>query len=287
MKYFPGFYKIAEDKSHSLVTCDLYDPISKEQLHLITDDTEHDYMGGMCLAYVEKYGTDALEYVRRHPIDEDALRQYQIDQGEPCVGALIEVTKGRKYPRGSTGRVTDVRPYQDRYGRHVAIYCKTDTGLFVDSKNVTVKPEQLKDWRALAQTEREEASMKDFLTEKMLFNTKYGSDCTLEVCTAGEPDLDETIFRGPAAECLRKLTEHELAFTGDQYFILYTNQGSYCGMNIEEMSYQMGHMPEDVLDMLFASQKTAVSFDAAISDAISRTSPQDHSSLSGKDSLDR
>ena len=92
--------------------------------------------------------------------------------------------------------------------------------------------------------------MQNFLTEKMLLNTQHGLDCTLEVCTAGEPDNDKVILKGTCGDCLRKIASHELAFTGDEYFCLYTNQGSYDGIDLETICYRMGYSPEDIFEML-------------------------------------
>lgn len=92
--------------------------------------------------------------------------------------------------------------------------------------------------------------MKNFLTEKMLLDAKHGSDCTLEVCTAGEPDNDKVIMKGSCGDCLRKIATHELAFTGDEYFCLYTEQGSYDGIDLDTICYRMGYSPDSIYEML-------------------------------------
>lgn len=99
--------------------------------------------------------------------------------------------------------------------------------------------------------------MKNFLTEKLLLDTKHGKDCTLEVCTSGEPDNDIFLMRGTAGDCLRKAMTHELAFTGDQYFCLYTNQGSFDGTTFEAISWRMGYNPDELREVL--SQKPSLS----------------------------
>lgn len=85
--------------------------------------------------------------------------------------------------------------------------------------------------------------MQNYLTEKMLIDTKHGRNCTLEVCTAGEPDNDVFLMSGSASDCLRKTMTHELDYSGDQYFCLYTNQGSYCGTSFDELSWRIGYNP--------------------------------------------
>lgn len=92
--------------------------------------------------------------------------------------------------------------------------------------------------------------MKNFLTEKMLLDAKFGTDCTLEVCTAGEPDNDLFLMNGTAGDCLRKIMSHELDYTGDQYFCLYTQQGSYDGINFEEISWRIGFSPDELNNIL-------------------------------------
>ena len=95
--------------------------------------------------------------------------------------------------------------------------------------------------------------MKNFLTEKMLFNAPHGSKCTLEVCTPGEPDNDELIFTGTAADCLRKAMSHSFPMTGNgDYFSLTTNRDNYCGQTFEDLCWQMGYVPDVVFEMLNA-----------------------------------
>jgi len=89
-----------------------------------------------------------------------------------------------------------------------------------------------------------------FLTEKLLFDTRHGTDCTLEVCTAGDPDADQLICSGSVSACLRKTMTHELAMTGDEYFSLSTRQDNYCGLDFDELCYKMGHSPEQIREML-------------------------------------
>lgn len=86
--------------------------------------------------------------------------------------------------------------------------------------------------------------MQNFLTEKLMLDTKHGRDCTLEVCIAGEPDADRVIFKGTCGDCLRKISTHKLAYGGDEYFSLYTNEGNYCGTSFDDVSWQMGIIPD-------------------------------------------
>lgn len=96
----------------------------------------------------------------------------------------------------------------------------------------------------------EDKLMKNDLTEKLLFNTQHGLDCSLEVCVAGKPDEDKLICSGPAGDCLRKLMLHELSMTGDEYFSFTTKQNNYCGNDFEEISWRMGYNPQDLRSML-------------------------------------
>lgn len=92
--------------------------------------------------------------------------------------------------------------------------------------------------------------MKNFLTEKLMLNTKHGSDCTVEVCRAGYPDDDELIFKGAAGDGLRYILEYELPMTGDAYFSLTTNQDNYCGYNFDEIAYRMGFVPDRLREIV-------------------------------------
>ena len=92
--------------------------------------------------------------------------------------------------------------------------------------------------------------MQNFLAEKLLLNTKHGNSCTLEVCTAGKPDNDDFLMSGPVSDCLRKTMTHELDYSGDQYFCLYTNVDSYCGINFDELSWRMGYNPSYLRNVL-------------------------------------
>lgn len=94
------------------------------------------------------------------------------------------------------------------------------------------------------------SNVKSFLTEKLLLETKFGSSCTLDVCIAGKPDDDVTILSGTVGDCLRKIESHELSYSGDEYFCLYTNLDSYCGTNLDEIAWRMGFSPDELREIL-------------------------------------
>ena len=117
-------------------------------------------------------------------------------------------------------------------------------------------------------------SMKDYLTEKMLLNTAHGTDCTLEVCFAGEPDGDELICKGAFSDCMRQVMTFELPMTGDAYFSLTTDRDNYCGYDFEELAWKTGYEPEHLESVLTSA--TQPSLESKISNAEKQT--QQHSS---------
>ena len=128
-----GFRKIDEDHSHSLKTVDLYNPETKESKHIIVDDTEYQYGDGNIN---RDFSLDELELLRTMDIDEEALKQYNKDNNIIDIGSIIEVVKGRKYTKGTTGTVIKIVKYKDRYGRYVTDYIFTDNGMKIDCRNV-------------------------------------------------------------------------------------------------------------------------------------------------------
>ena len=107
--------------------------------------------------------------------------------------------------------------------------------------------------------------MNHFLTEKLLFDTRHGKDCTLEVCTAGDPDADQLICSGSASACLRKTMTHELAMTGDEYFSLSTRQDNYSGLDFDALCYKMGYTPEQLREMLLHRPSLDIQIQSAAS----------------------
>lgn len=92
--------------------------------------------------------------------------------------------------------------------------------------------------------------MKNFLTEKLLLDTKHGSNCTLELCNASDPDNDVVIYKGTCCNCLRKVAYYKLGYSGDEYLCLYTNIGCYDGTNFNEVSWRMGISPDSLMEIL-------------------------------------
>lgn len=128
-----GFRKINEDYSYSLKTVDLYNPETKESKHIIVDDTEYQYGNGNIN---RDFTLDELELLRIMDIDEEALKQYNKDNNIIDIGSIIEVVKGRKYTKGTTGIVIKIVKYKDKYGRYVTDYIFTDNEMKIDCRNV-------------------------------------------------------------------------------------------------------------------------------------------------------
>lgn len=128
-----GFRKINEDYSYSLKSIDLYNPDTKESKHIIVDDTEYQYGDGNIN---RDFTLEELELLRTMDIDEEALKQYNKDNNIIDIGSIIEVVKGRKYTKGTTGTVIKIVKYRDRYGRYITDYLYTDNGMKIDYRNV-------------------------------------------------------------------------------------------------------------------------------------------------------
>ena len=128
-----GFRKIDENYSYSLKSINLYNPDTKESKHIIVDDTEYQYGDGNIN---RDFTLEELELLRTMDIDEEALKQYNKDNNIIDIGSIIEVVKGKKYTKGTTGIVIKIVKYRDRYGRYVTDYIFTDNGMKIDYRNV-------------------------------------------------------------------------------------------------------------------------------------------------------
>lgn len=128
-----GFRKIGEDYRHSLKTAYLYNTDTKEYKSVIVDDTDYNYGDGMI---DRNLNLDELEALKFMKIDIEAVRQYNKDNNIIDIGSVIEVVKGRKYPKGTIGTVTKITAYKDKYNRYVTDYLFTDSGIKIDIKNV-------------------------------------------------------------------------------------------------------------------------------------------------------
>ena len=62
------------------------------------------------------------------PIDKGIRDKWLHHHGFVLEGDLIEVYKGRKVKVGTIARITEIKPYNDRYGRCVAHYAYLDNG---------------------------------------------------------------------------------------------------------------------------------------------------------------
>ena len=118
-----GFRKIGTDEGISIVKVRMWNPYTEELKEIVVDDREYAYSDGPFMAAaIRAYGRSTLESLRRAPVDEAALRDFNISHDIVFEGAKIEVVKGRKVPIGTTGTVRSTRYIHNRYGRWVATY---------------------------------------------------------------------------------------------------------------------------------------------------------------------
>lgn len=123
-----GFHKIGTDAGLSLVKVRLWNPATQELREVVVDDCEYAYPDGPFMsAAVKAYGLRVLESLRRAPVDMAALRDFNVCHDVVFEGAEVEVVRGRKVARGTTGTVARIRDIHDRYGRCVATYADIDT----------------------------------------------------------------------------------------------------------------------------------------------------------------
>lgn len=117
-----GFYKV-EQSGDSFIIGIFYNPDTKEECHEILRD--YDYFD--C-----SRDNDELYYME---IDKDVRRQWLHNKGVILIDDTVEVIKGRKVPIGTIAKVTDKKPYKDRYGRTQAIYLYFDNGMRTNENN--------------------------------------------------------------------------------------------------------------------------------------------------------
>ena len=117
-----GFYKVAHNGG-CYVTATFYNPTTNESLSLCVRD--YDYMDG-------SRDNDELYFME---INEGVRKQWLHSKGIILVGDVVEVIKGSKVPIGTVAKVTDKKPYKDKYGRVQATYIYLDNGMKTNIDN--------------------------------------------------------------------------------------------------------------------------------------------------------
>lgn len=121
-----GFFKVAESGG-TYVTGIFYNPTTNTVRRELLRD--YDYADG-------SRDNDELYYM---PINEEARTLWLHSMGRILVGDVVEVYKGRKVPVGTVGRVKDIKPFKDRYGRTVADYVYFEDGQRTNIENCRLK----------------------------------------------------------------------------------------------------------------------------------------------------
>lgn len=121
-----GFAKIYQDVSGSLITATFYNVETKERLNVVVRDYE----------YSDCSRDNNALY--RMPIDEDALRRYNVDNNIVFEGATVVVVKGRKVPIGTVAKVEKIVPWCDCYGKVRTTYAYLDNGMRTNIHNCEV-----------------------------------------------------------------------------------------------------------------------------------------------------
>lgn len=121
---YRGFYKVNES-GYSLTSATFYNPDTNEKFTKIVWDNDDDR-----LLYDKE-----LQILRFLPINEEIKKMYLHSIGILQVGDVIEVYKGRKVPKGTVAKITDIKPYYDRYGRNQCDYAYLDNGMKTNIEN--------------------------------------------------------------------------------------------------------------------------------------------------------
>lgn len=122
MENLNGFYKVAQDGG-TYVVATFYNPVTNETFTKCVRD--YDYAD--C-----SRDNDELYYM---DINNEARTKWLHSKGVILIGDMVEVIKGRKVPVGTVARVTDKKPYKDRYGRTQTIYLYFDNGMRTSEDN--------------------------------------------------------------------------------------------------------------------------------------------------------
>ena len=124
MKQHKGFYKVAEDNGGVCVGT-FYNPTTKEVFTKITWDIDRPYIND----------DEEIEILRYLLINKDMRYKWLHEQGIVQLGDIIEVYKGRKVPKGTIAKVTDIKPYYDCYRRWQCDYAYLDNGMKTNINN--------------------------------------------------------------------------------------------------------------------------------------------------------
>jgi len=122
MEIREGFYKV-DQSGGCFITAIFYNPETKETI----SECVRDYDYADC-----SRDNDELYYMK---INEEVRKQYLHDNGVILVGDTVKVVKGRKVPIGTIAKITDKKPYKDRYGRTQAMYVYFDNGMRTNENN--------------------------------------------------------------------------------------------------------------------------------------------------------
>ncbi len=128
-KDMEGFYKVSESGG-TFVTGIFYNPETKEERHEVLRD--YDYSDG-------SRDNDELYYMQ---INKKVRWQWLHAKGVIQTGDTVKVVKGRKVPIGTVAKVTDKKPFYDRYRRWQADYLYLDNGMKTNCNNCILIEEQ-------------------------------------------------------------------------------------------------------------------------------------------------
>jgi hypothetical protein len=124
------YEKNGYDDSDGIALC--YDRTNNKLVRFITWTTRGvintDRLAGVELEALES----DLEAVR------ELLKDEYIKANKIHVGDNVNITRGRKYPKGDTFVVTNISEFRDRYGRVLTTYIHSEFGIKININNCDV-----------------------------------------------------------------------------------------------------------------------------------------------------
>lgn len=124
---FGGFYKVDETKG-GVKSATFFNPYTGEHFSHIVSDVDDDRVTD------DLFNSELAEM----PKNQEASWLWKRSNGIVQEGDTIRVTKGRTISHGTEAKVKSVRPFRDKYGRHVADYAYLDNGEKINVNNVGI-----------------------------------------------------------------------------------------------------------------------------------------------------
>lgn len=124
---FGGFYKVENGKG-GVRSDQFFNPYTGEHFSHIVSDYDDDRVAD------DLFNSE----LRKMEVNKDASWLWKRSNGIVQEGDTIRVLKGRTLEHGLEAKVESVRPFRDRYGRHIADYAYLDNGQKINVDNIGI-----------------------------------------------------------------------------------------------------------------------------------------------------